>query len=68
MSIIRIEDPKVFIGLSADAARKEVLDHGYDVRVIRQDSRQGALIKFDYDPLRITLFIEKDQVVDATIG
>lgn len=68
MSIVRIEDPKIFAGLSVDAARKQVEEHGYSVRVIRQDSRKGALYKSDYDPLRVNLFTEKDMVVDAATG
>jgi hypothetical protein len=68
MPIIRIEDPKIFIGLSVTDACKQAAEHEYNIRVVKQDSRQGVLYKFDYDPLRLNLFVEKDMVVDATIG
>jgi len=64
MSIIRIEDPKVFIGMSVEIARQEIISHGYDTRVIHHNTPY----KPDYDPLRVCLFVEKDKVVDAKIG
>jgi len=64
MPIIRIEDPKVFIGLSVEAARKEIADHGYDCRVMQAN----LPYKPDYDPLRICLIIAKDEVTDAFAG
>jgi uncharacterized protein (UPF0335 family) len=64
MPIIRIEDPKVFIGLSVETARQEIISHGYDTRVIQKN----LPYKPDYDPLRICLFVEKDKVIDAKIG
>ncbi len=64
MSIVRIEDPKTFIGLSVEEARRQIIDHGYDTRVIQYQTPY----KPDYDPLRILLFTQKDKVVDAKIG
>ena len=64
MSIIRIEDPKVFVGLSVETARQDIISHGYDVRVIQKN----LPYKPDYDPLRICLFVEKDKVIDAKVG
>ena len=64
MPIIRIEDPKVFVGLSVEAARKEIAEHGYDVRV----QQASLMYKPDYDPLRIVLIVSKDKVTDAFVG
>jgi hypothetical protein len=64
MPIIRIEDPKIFVGLSTDDARKHIAEHGYDIRVVQTH----LVYKPDYDPLRVLLIVEKDIVVDATIG
>jgi hypothetical protein len=64
MSIVRIEDPKIFIGLSVAEARRQIADHGYDTRVVQSQTPY----KPDYDPLRILLFTQKDEVVDAKIG
>lgn len=64
MSIIRIDDPKVFIGMPVETARQDIISHGYDVRVIQKN----LLYKPDYDPLRICLFVEKDKVIDAKVG
>ena len=65
MSIVRIEDPKIFIGLSVEEARRRIVDHHeYDVRIIQQH----LVYKPDYDPLRVCLFVQNDIVVDAKIG
>lgn len=64
MSIIRIDDPKQYIGLSAKEASSQIKSCGYDVRIIQKNTPY----KPDYDPLRVCLFVEKDKVVDAKIG
>jgi len=64
MPIIRIDDPKVYIGMSMEAARRDITDHGYDVRVIQFQTPY----KPDYDPLRVILIIQKDQIIDAMVG
>lgn len=64
MPIIRIDDPKQYIGLSVAEASSQIKSCGYDVRTIHHNTPY----KPDYDPLRICLFTEKDKVVDAKIG
>jgi hypothetical protein len=64
MPIIRIDDPKVYIGMDVEAARRDIISHEYEVRVIQKN----LPYKPDYDPLRICLFVEKDKVIDAKIG
>ncbi len=65
MSIVRIEDPKTFIGLSVEEARRQIIDHGYDTRVV-----QTRLVykPNDYDPLRVVLVVKDDRVAEAFIG
>jgi hypothetical protein len=64
VSIIRIEDPKIFVGMEIERARTEITSHGYDVRVIQAQTPY----KPDYDPLRVLLFTQNDKIVDAKIG
>lgn len=64
MSIVRIEDPKIFVGLPVESAIQQVRNYGYDTRVIHHNTPY----KPDYDPLRILLFTAKDVVVEAQIG
>lgn len=64
MPIVRIEDPKIFIGLSVEEARKRIAEHEYDTRIIQLH----VPYRPDYDPLRILLFVQNDKVVDAKIG
>lgn len=64
MSIIRIDNPKIFIGLSPDEASSQIKSCEYDVRIINK----LVPYKPDYDPLRICLIVEKDKVIDAFVG
>jgi hypothetical protein len=64
MPIIRIDDPKKFIGMDIKEASSQIRSCEYDVRVINKN----LVYKPDYDPLRVCLIVEKDKVVDARIG
>ena len=64
MSIIRIDDPKQYIGLSAKEASSQIKSCGYDVRIINEK----IVYKPDYDPLRVCLIVREDKVTDARIG
>jgi hypothetical protein len=67
--IVRIEDPNVFVGLSSDDARTQIVGRGYTPRVVWADNNTlVADYKPDYDPLRVNLHIEKNRVIKATIG
>lgn len=69
MSIIRIEDVSKFIGMDANAARSEIIECGYECRIVHSAGRtHHYLLKPDYDPLRVNIWIEKDKVSKATIG
>jgi len=68
MSIVHIDDPKVFIGLIVDAAKKQVAENGYDVRTVMANTYSAVHKLTEYDPLRITLIIDKDVVTDAVVG
>ena len=65
--IVRIEDPKIFVGLSADDARRQIEGNGYEVRMIKIDGSYNYSVK-DYDPLRVNLTIVNNIVSEATIG
>lgn len=66
MPIVRIDDPKIFIGMSTEGARRQIVEQGYEARLIA--STNHKVHKPDYDPLRVTLIVEKDKVLEATIG
>lgn len=65
--IIAIQNPSVFVGLSLDDARSQIAGYGYSSRVTFANGRVLAHVK-DYDPLRITLKLDKNRVTEAVIG
>lgn len=69
MSIVRIENPEVFVGLELSKAQRDVTDHGYECRLVWADGRTiHADYKPDYDPLRVNLHSKAGVVIKATIG
>lgn len=69
MSIVRIEDPNVFVGLKIEDAKYRVAGHGYDCRLVWADNHTIVPdYRPDYDPLRVNLYAEKNIVTKATIG
>jgi hypothetical protein len=69
MSIIRIENAEQFVGMDELRARTEIVDHGYDCRIIFRDGRTIHFdLRPDYDPLRVNLHITAGKVIKATIG
>jgi len=69
MSIIRIENPEEFVGLDLNVAQRQIVDHGYECRIVRMDNVTiHADYKPDYDPLRCNLTVKVGKVIKATIG
>lgn len=69
MSIIRIENTEVFVGLELAKAQREITAHGYEARLVHEDGRTIVPnYKPDYDPLRVNLHTVKGKVVKAVIG
>jgi len=66
--IVRIEDPKTFVGMSADDARRQIEGNGYEVRMAKIDGISYTSSVKDYDPLRVNLTIVNNIVSEATIG
>lgn len=67
MTIIRIENPSIFVGLNLDKAIGQITDSGYTPVHTKGDKITKVFIK-DYDPLRVLIQTEKDIVTDAKIG
>jgi hypothetical protein len=69
MAIVKIEDPSIFVGLSYDDARNQILGYGYSARLVWADKRTIVLDPtHEYDPLRINLWVEKSRVIKALVG
>jgi hypothetical protein len=69
MPIIRIESAEAFVGMDEVRARTEVIDHGYDCRIVHRDGRTIHFdLRPDYDPLRVNLHVKDGKVFKATIG
>lgn len=69
MSIVRIENAEVFVGLDSKVAQSQIEDHGYECRIVKIDNHTlHADYKPDYDPLRCNLTVKIGKVVKATIG
>jgi len=67
MTIIRIEDASIFIGLTLDKAIGQITDSGYTPLLTKTDKVTKEIVK-DYDPLRVLIQTEKDVVTVAKIG
>ncbi len=59
MTIIRIEDPSIFIGMPYEKAVGQITDSGYTPVLVKSDNVTRELIK-DYDPLRVLLHTKRD--------
>ena len=69
MSIIRIENPEVFVGLEVSLAKSQIEANVYECRIVHVDNRTIlADYKPDYDPLRCNLHTIAGKVIKASIG
>ena len=69
MPIVRIDNPQVYVGMPFDKAKADIIDHGYECRLVWADGHtKHANYKPDYDPLRVNLHTEKGTVTKASIG
>lgn len=70
MPIVRIENPEKFVGMDTQEARLEIVESGYECRIVHTDgiTRFNYLPKFNYDPLRMNLWVEAGKVSRVAIG
>lgn len=67
MTIVRIENPTVFVGMNIDKVFSQITDQGYTPLHTKADKITKEFVK-DYDPLRVLIESEKDIVTAAKIG
>jgi hypothetical protein len=69
MPIVRIDNPDTFVGMEMQAAKAEIIERGYECRIVHVDGRTITWdLKPDYDPLRVNLHIKQGKVIKAAIG
>lgn len=68
MAIVRIENAEMFVGLSLNDARSQIVGYGYEARLVYADGKTLVSSFRDYDPLRVNLYIENNLVVKVKIG
>jgi hypothetical protein len=70
MPIVRIENPEKFVGMDANEAKFEIVESGYECRIVHVDehTRFNFNPKHDYDPLRMNLWLVAGKVNKAVIG
>jgi hypothetical protein len=70
MPIIRIENPQEFVGMDVAEARTQIVEHGYECRIVHVDdcTRFNFNPKFNYDPLRLNLWVVAGKITKAVIG
>lgn len=65
--IIKIEDPRIFIGLTYGAAVAKANEQGYTAVLLKSEGIPREIIR-DYDPLRVLLITIKNIVTEAKIA